>query len=61
MTFIKLVLVIFVGVALVIFVETPSVAFIISSYTITEVSAILSKYLPFSQCAGIPTTIFFLS
>ena len=47
--FIETVLVAFVGIVFVTIFDTPSVAFIISSQTITEVSAIHFKYLPLSQ------------
>ena len=47
--FIKTVLVRFVGVVFVTFVDALFLAFIISSQTLTEVSAIFYKYLPFSQ------------
>ena len=45
---IETVLVRFVGIECVTFVHTLSVAFIILSLVITEVSAITFKYLPFS-------------
>ena len=49
MTFVDTVFLIFVGKAFVTIVDAVSVTFTISSDTITEMSAILFRYLPFWQ------------
>ena len=48
-TFADIVFVIFVGIVIVTFAGTLSMAFIVSSHTLTKVSAILFKCLLFSQ------------
>ena len=60
-TFVDIVFITFVGILFATFSDTLSVAFIISSHTITEVSAVLVNSLPFSKntCARIPTINFF--
>ena len=49
LTFVDIVFVIFVGIVIVTFLDTLYAPFITSSYAITEISAIIIKYLPVSQ------------
>ena len=59
-TFVDIAFVIIVGMLLVTFVNAQSIAIIILSHTIIEVSAILLKYLPISQIHVLGFQLYFL-
>ena len=59
-TFVDIAFVIIVGMLFVTFVNAQSIAIIILSHTIIEVSAILLKYLPISQIHVLGFQLYFL-